>query len=248
MNSSTTSAPIQKNGVPTRTRRNKHVNRVLQKLLPICGILSSLLYVAMNIFVPVFYSGYSSASQTVSELSAIDAPTRTLWIALGTVYTLLVLAFGWGMLRSPLKNRPLHLAGRLIFVYGVVSLIWPFAPMHQRPVLAAGGKTITDTIHIVLAMVTVVLMTIAMAIGATAFGKRFRSYSIVTILLLLVFGTLTGFNAPGVSANLPTPMAGVWERINIGVFLLWISVLAVLELQKEKNITDVASDTPKSKV
>lgn len=38
-----------------------------------CGLLSALLYAAMLVVVPLAWSDYSSASQTVSELSAIDA-------------------------------------------------------------------------------------------------------------------------------------------------------------------------------
>jgi Protein of unknown function (DUF998) len=206
-----------------------------RKVLLFCGILSSLLYVAMNIFVPTLFAGYNSASQTVSELSAIGAPTRTLWVALGTVYTLLIIAFGWGAWQSTARNKNLRITGFLIFVYGVVSIVWPFAPMHQREALAAGGETLSDAMHLVLAAVTVLLMTTAMGFGAAAFGKRFRVYSIATILILLVFGILTGLDAPGVKANLPTPWAGVWERINIGVFLLWIIVLAIVLLRKQKN-------------
>ena len=41
------------------------------------------------------YQGYSFASQTIGELSAIGAPTRQLWVPLGIVYTLLVAAFGF---------------------------------------------------------------------------------------------------------------------------------------------------------
>ena len=48
----------------------------VRKTLLVSGIVSSLLYVAMNIFVAMQWEGYSSASQTVSELSAIGAPTR----------------------------------------------------------------------------------------------------------------------------------------------------------------------------
>ena len=33
--------------------------------------------------------------------------------------------------------------------------------------------------------------------------------------------------APRVGASQPTPLLGVWERINIGVFLVWIVVLAI---------------------
>jgi len=54
----------------------------------------------MLVFVAMRWEGYSSASQTVSELSAIGAPTRSLWVPLGAVYTLLVTAFGWGVLVS----------------------------------------------------------------------------------------------------------------------------------------------------
>jgi hypothetical protein len=43
---------------------------MLRKTLLACGVLSSLLYVAMNVFVPMQWPGYSSAAQTVSELSA----------------------------------------------------------------------------------------------------------------------------------------------------------------------------------
>jgi hypothetical protein len=98
--------------------------------------------------------------------------------------------------------------------------------MHQRAVLAAGGGTLTDTMHIVWTIVTNVFFMLEIGFGAAAFGKRFRFYSIVTMVILIVFGTLTGLDAPGVSANLPTPWIGVWERIIIGAFLLWVIVLA----------------------
>src|SRR6202158_4040808 len=89
-----------------------------RKILLVCGVLSSLLYVAMTVFVPMQWEGYSSASQTVSELSAISAPTRPLWVPLGTAYTLLVAAFGWGVLASARRHRPLRVAGRLLVAYG----------------------------------------------------------------------------------------------------------------------------------
>jgi hypothetical protein len=49
-----------------------------RKVSLMCGIVSSLLYVGMIVLVPMQGDGYSSASQTVSELSAIGAPTRPL--------------------------------------------------------------------------------------------------------------------------------------------------------------------------
>jgi Na+/H+ antiporter NhaC len=67
-----------------------------------------------------------------------------------------------------------------------------------------------------------------------ALGKRFRLYSIMTMLILVLFGLLTGMDAPQVQANQPTPLAGVWERINISVFLLWLIVLSMVLLRRNK--------------
>jgi hypothetical protein len=194
-----------------------------RKPLLICGILSSLLYVAMNVFVPMLDPAYRSASQSVSELSAIGAPTRSVWVPLGIVYTLLVTAFGWGVRAGP--DRSLRIAGGLLMAYGIIGVFWP--PMHLR----GTESTLTDTLHIVWTIVTVLLMMLAIGFGATAFGARFRLYSIATLVVLVAFGVLTGLEAPGIAANLPTPWIGVWERINIGVFLLWVVVLAVALLR-----------------
>ena len=198
---------------------------MLRRVLLAAGILSSLLYVAMNVFVAMQWTSYSSASQTVSELSAIGAPTRSLWVWLGGAYTLLVTAFGYGVRLSGRRNRPLRFAGTLMIAYGLLGLAWP--PMHQREVLAAGGATMTDTLHIVFAMVTVLLMLLAMGFAAVALGARFRVYTTASMAILVACGIVTSVSAPRISANLPTPLVGVWERLNIGVFLAWVVVLSI---------------------
>lgn len=204
---------------------------IVREALLACGILSSLLYVAMNVFVAMQWPSYSSAAQTVSELSAIGAPTRQLWMWLGIPYTLLVIAFAWGVWRSAGDNRALRTTGALLLVYGALGVLWPFAPMHLRPALAAGGGTLSDTAHIALGIVTVVLMLLAIGASAVAFGARFRRYSITTLMIVFVFGFLTAVDAPAIPADRPTPWIGVWERINIGAFLLWIVVLAIALLR-----------------
>ena len=196
----------------------------MRRLLLGCGILSSLLYVAMNVVIAARWPGYSPVTQTVSELSAIGAPTRSLWVPLGYIYTVLVGAFGWGVWKAAGGSRALRVLGALIVVYGSLGLFWP--PMHLREALAAGGQSTTDTLHISFAMVTVALMLLAIGFGAAAAGRSFRVYSIATLVVLLVFGLLTGREAPGIESNQPTPLIGVWERINIGAFLLWVVVLA----------------------
>lgn len=205
-------------------------NVLFKKVFLVGGILSSLLYVAMNIFGAMQYPGYNSASYTVSELSAIGAPTRSLWTGWAFAYTFLVAAFGWAILKSAGQNRAVRIMGALILIYGILGIGWHFAPMHQREVLAAGGGTISDTMHLVLSFVSVLIMLMAMVFGAASFGETFRFYSIFSLVMLLIFGILTGLEAPNVESNQPTPLIGVWERINIGIFLLWVVVLAIVLL------------------
>src|ERR1051325_6716576 len=181
-----------------------------------CGILA-----ALRVFVPMRWEGYGSASQAISELSAIDAPTRPLWVALGIVYTLLVAAFGWGVWLSARGSRALRVVGGVLIASGILGLRW--APMHLR----GAGFTLTDTLHIVWTMVTLVGMLLAIGFGAAAFGKRLRLYSVATIVVWLVFGTLTGLDGPKIAANLPTRWVGLWERINVGAYLLWLVVFSV---------------------
>lgn len=197
----------------------------LPAVLLVCGILSALLYAAMVALVAMRWEGYSSASQTVSELSAIGAPTRPLWVALAAVYTLLVTAFGCGVWLAAGRNRRLRVAGGLQIAVGLIGPFWP--PMHLR----GAEPTLTDAMHIVFAVAWLVLTLLTVGFGGAALGGRFRIYSMATLAVFVVFGVLTGVQGPRIAAGLPTPWIGVWERIDIGAFLLWVVVLAVALLR-----------------
>jgi len=199
------------------------------KILLVCGILSSLLYVGSDILAAMLWEGYSYTGQTVSELRAIGAPTRPLLVPVLAVYTVLEIAFGVGVWGSAGRKRALRVLGGLLIGLAVVDLVAPFFPMQLRGTEFA----FTDAMHIILSIVTVLLLLLIIGVGATAFGKRFRLYSIMTILVLVVFGVLTGLAGPRVAADLPTPWVGIYERINIYSYMLWVLVLAIVLLRAQ---------------
>jgi len=199
-----------------------------RKPLLTCGILAGALYVAMTLFVGMLWDGYNATDQTISELSAIGAPTRPIWTALATIYTTLMIAFGWIVWKSA-RHRRLRILGALLFTQAVFGVFWP--PMHQRAVLAAGGGTLTDTLHIVWTIVTSLFFMGALGFSVAGMGKRFRFYSLVTMVIVFACGAWTATYAPAIQHNLPTPWVGVWERINTNAFMLWIAVLAVALLR-----------------
>jgi len=205
-------------------------------VLLICGILSSLLYVATIVLAPIRWEGYSSISQMVSELIAIDAPTRPLVVPLFISYSVLVYAFGWGVWASAPGKRALRFTAVGLVGKEVLGLVVTlFFPLHLRGV----EGTLGDTMHGILTGVGNLFMLLAIGSAATAFGKRFRLYSITTIVLLVVGSVLSFLDIPRVAANLPTPWMGMTERINIFAYMLWVVVLAIdlLRAQVERPQT-----------
>lgn len=201
-----------------------------RKSLLICGILSMLWYVAINIIVPTQYPGYDIVSQTVSELSAIDAPTRMFWFVLCIFYSLFFISFGSGIWLSANGNRKLRFVAGVVILDAVLGFFWP--PMHRRQIIAAGGGTLTDTLHLVWAFVHLGLMLLMIGFGAAALGKGFRIFSVAIILVFIIFGILTAKESLGIEANQPTPHVGIWERINIGAYMLWVIVFATMLMRR----------------
>jgi len=190
----------------------------------VCGILAPILYVATDVIAAVHWEGYSYVAQTISETFAIGAPTRPLILLRSVGYSLLVMAFGVGVFESARGKRRLLVAGALLVGISIIDLMAPFvAPMNLR----GAERTLTDTMHIVLASVDVLFILLIIGFGASAFGKRFRIYSIGTIVIVLVFGTLAGLDGPRIAENLPTPWLGVTERVSVFSYMLWIMVLAI---------------------
>jgi hypothetical protein len=85
---------------------------------------------------------------------------------------------------------------------------------------------LTDTMHLVLTAVTVLLMLLIIGFGNSADGRWWHLYSYATIVLLIVWGAWAAMAAPQVQANLLTPWLGVRERLNIYGYMLWLTLLA----------------------
>ncbi|GAB3153557.1 hypothetical protein GCM10027290_46540 [Micromonospora sonneratiae] len=210
--------------LPQTHRRSATDNGLL-----ICGVLSPLVYAVTTIVASARWEGYSSTAQTISELFAIDAPARPLVVPLLLAHGVLLIAFAFGVWRTASGKRTLRTTAGLLIANGVVGLVAPvFFPIHLRGV----EPTLTDTMHAVVTGLIVVLILLAVGFAAGAFGRIFRFYSLVTLVALLGFGALAGLDGPELAANEPTPWLGVFERINIGGYLLWLLVLAVALLRR----------------
>jgi hypothetical protein len=196
-----------------------------REYLLLAGLLSSVWYVFMNILVPRFYANYSQRDYTVSELSAIGSPTRSLWLKLSVPYIILLALFGLGIILNA-DNIWQRSVGWLVLVYSVLNIYWP--PMHTREVIADGGSTKSDTLHITWTGLAVGIFFLMMTLGALGLGTLFKVYTVVSILLQILFGFLTTPSLKKIPSGAATPNAGLYERINILVFIVWVAVFSVV--------------------
>jgi hypothetical protein len=209
--------------------------------LLVCGVVSSVLYIGTDLLAAALYPGYSYTAQQVSELSAIGAPTRTLWIVMSVAFTALVVAFGAGVWRSAGSRRSLQVTAILLVVYGVIADLWVvFAPMHKRGTVGLA----TDASHIVFAAVQVLVIVLFIAFGSGARGLGFRIYSIATIVTMLAAGAIPSTQVQAIAAGQPTPWMGAVERVCVYLPMLWVAVFAAALLTAATS--DAESRAPTS--
>ena len=220
---------------------------MLRKVLLTCGIASALLYLADDVIAGTLWQGYDFTAQAFSDYSAIGAPTRQFILLLSPVYSALVIAFGVGVWSSAGPRRALRLIGVLFGIYALASWVWPqFFPIHLNPAEASSS----DAMHIVLTFVTVFAWFFILGLGATAFGARFRWYSIATLLIVFGGGALSGViaaTAPS-TATLAAPGLGIAERLNIYSFMLWVVVLAIALLRTQRSTTPRPGEKPTARL
>ncbi len=203
-----------------------------QKALLACGILSAALYAATDVLGGMRYEGYSFTSQAISELMATGAPSEAFVDPLFIGYGVLALAFGIGVFREAAgRNRALRMTAALLIGYAVIGFSGPtLFEMRPRGTSGAGS----DLPHIVLTAALVVMMLGAIGFGAFALGKRFRIYSLATLLTVMVFGALAAPYGARLAAGQPTPGFGIIERVNVYATLLWMAALAIALLRRSR--------------
>jgi uncharacterized protein len=197
---------------------------MVRKLLLVSGIVSSALYLGADVLGAAVYPGYSYIDQTISELSAVGAPSRPIVVPLFSLYPPLVVLFAIGVWLVAAKRRGLRVVAGLLGLYAIACI--PFAPMHTREVLAADGGTWTDTMHLVMTAIDSLLLVSIILIGSRTVGRAFRLYSIITLVVIIGCGAFTGIYGPDVGANRPTPWIGVTERVTVLGSMLWLAVFA----------------------
>jgi hypothetical protein len=202
---------------------------LLKRVLLVCGILSSLVYVGTDLLAGTLWVGYSFTSQGFSELNGIGSPTRQFVVPLIIAYGALLVAFTLGVWVSAGQNRALRITALMLVGEAIDGLVTPlFFPINMHEAMG----TFENFMHTTLTGVGVIFILGSMVLGAAAFRNWFRFYSIGTILALIVTSVVS-FSM--VASGTSTLWFGVIERILIYAYLLWVAVLAFVLLRVERG-------------
>ncbi|KPA95594.1 DUF998 domain-containing protein [Pseudomonas asplenii] len=175
------------------------------------------------------YPGYSHLELAMSQLGAEGAPTHSFsaWVnnfPLGLWFML----FAWGLARCFRDSRLALLSAALIFVHGLASLATGYFSCDQGCVPAQ--PSLSQQIHNLSGLVMFVSLTLA-ALFWVFLGKRLLSSSgfgvfsaICVILSIVTVAMMARAFAEG-------HLFGLYQRLNYGVSVIWVAVLAVLALR-----------------
>ncbi|GHU53802.1 hypothetical protein FACS1894132_07040 [Clostridia bacterium] len=188
------------------------MKKTLINWLGLLGIISFLSYTAAVIFSPLKYPNYDWKSGAVSDLSAANAPSLTLWNQLNSLYGVcgivcctLVCVF--------IKDK-LNKTTRL-GIYFFTIMNWISSVGYTIFPLSNSGYagTFQDVMHVYVVTVAVVILSIASLILIMIGGYKKRQHVPLAICATIAFALmLIGAIGTGVA---PKTVFGIFERFSV---------------------------------
>lgn len=202
---------------------------MLRKILIYCGITAPILYGMTAIIGAALRTDYSHIVNAISELISNGAPNKAVLDVVFNIYNALLLAFSIGGY-AVLKNapRPSRIAMGILIAIQILSFSWGFFPMDPIGSEATFAGTMHNVFGGVVAFATI-LMPLLMGLGLrqTEGFQNYATHSFVSSAIIFVSG-LTGVTLAGQGIQL----FGLFERITIGTYEVWIFVTALNLLKK----------------
>ena len=203
-----------------------------RRFLYLCGLIAPLLFVFTTILGGAIRPGYSHVSDTVSELFSPGSPNRLLLSALHTLFTVLLVLFGIGILKFVQRNE----SSKRIGLFGASA----FIAMGALNILTAtifpqdawgSPSTFFGEMHIILSgVISILSIMYILLIGnwfhRTGISLNFRTYSIATVVAVVLA-------AAWFIASFGSQIMGLSERLTILVGFQWTFILALLILNHD---------------
>lgn len=196
--------------------------------LRILGIIAPISYIIIVILGGAITTGYSHAVQAISELTATGSEHKPLLDILFSAYNIMLMGFGVGFLQyvnsKPTPRPPGKAGSWCLILIGVLGLSTNlFFPMDPR----GASPTMIGSIHLALAgLLSLGTISTTLLIGVwftkQPDNNRYGTISFIACAVIVITGGLAAAAAASAS-----PIMGIFQRMTIGTFMLWILVLGI---------------------
>jgi hypothetical protein len=200
------------------------------------GLIAVGLYVGATVLGGVLDPHYSQIGNSISQLTATGAPSWSVEAPLYAAYNLVLFGFSVAIYRTLSNARRLTALAVVFFAIGAIAGLGQVTFFRQDP----GGipVTVSGLGHIILAAVSSLLTVVSTLVYGFAFRRdatwrKLSSPSFGATAALLLSG-------PAAALTVTTAYAGLFERVTIGVFMLWVVVVSVFALGSAR----IAGNTP----
>ena len=206
----------------------KEVNIKKRRMLLLSGVLASLLYICTDIIGGLSWGNYDFISQFISELSAIDSPSRIFVVSFYIVHNILIITFALAIYKFADDKHSLKITGLLLIAYAVAGVSGILFPMYPEE----SATAFPNLMHQVAIAMTVIVILLSLVFAAISLGIRFRIFSFGIILVYLGLGAIPFLGANQVEIGESAPWVGLVERIMVYGYMVWLTVLAILLLKR----------------
>jgi hypothetical membrane protein len=197
----------------------------MKKFYAIFGIIGPVVYILAVFIGGALRHDYSALYNSISELSMTNAPNKLfLDISFG-IYNIFLMIFALGVYQdTSINSKKYNAATVMLIIIGVLGLLVLFFTQDPRGATA----TLNGTLHIILSGITAALTIIAIIIVGISFRKYpklkiYSWYSFITSVLIFISG---GAAAASFANN--NAYGGLFERITIFLFMIWIISLSYI--------------------
>lgn len=198
---------------------NHQPDRTLS-VLAFCGIIGPIFYTIVLITLGLLRPGYSHVTQSMSELGEVGGPNAIIMNTIGfPLLGFLLIAFAIGLHRGINKGEGSLLGPSLIVLSGgglIGSGIFRCDPGCIDVTLVSKMHSIMATIA-AFAMIFAALA-ISYKVKNDQLWQDFQLYSLLTWIVTAIIAS---------AYMVFEPWAGVFQRLSMGVSLLWIEIMAI---------------------
>lgn len=199
------------------------------------GMASAVIYLLHVLVGGALWSDYSHVEQSISDLTSVGAPHKTLLSVMTNIYGILALIFAVVLYRliKPHESKLLRIGLFLLVVMEAVSFVgYMLFPLKISDIEPFSLQNIMRIIVTIIVVVTTISFTFLLGIGFLRIPrmKKLGLYILASGIVITVSGVSMGF----VIAN-ELPILGLIEWVNIFALQGVIFTLSFVMYREYKN-------------